>query len=72
MIFDSHAHYDDEAFDKDRDRLLSTLEEQGVGCIVNVGASFRGQRTVWSFLCVIRMSMRQSACIRIMSVNWMR
>ena len=27
MIFDSHAHYDDEAFDKDRDRLLSTLEE---------------------------------------------
>ena len=42
MIFDSHAHYDDEAFDKDRDRLLSTLEEQGVGCIVNVGASFRG------------------------------
>ena len=44
MIFDSHAHYDDEAFDKDRDRLLSTLEEQGVGCIVNVGASFRGAK----------------------------
>ena len=44
MIFDSHAHYDDEAFDKDRDCLLSTLEEQGVGCIVNVGASFRGAK----------------------------
>ena len=44
MIFDSHAHYDDEAFDKDRDRLLSTLEEQGVGCIVNVGASFQGAK----------------------------
>ena len=44
MIFDTHAHYDDEAFDKDRDRLLSTLEEQGVGCIVNVGASFRGAK----------------------------
>ena len=42
MIFDSHAHYDDEAFDKDRDCLLSTMEEQGVGCIVNVGASFQG------------------------------
>lgn len=44
MIFDSHAHYDDEAFDKDRDRLLSTMEEQGVGCIVNVGASFQGAK----------------------------
>ena len=44
MIFDSHAHYDDEAFDKDRDCLLSTLEEQGVGCIVNVGASFQGAK----------------------------
>lgn len=44
MIFDSHAHYDDEAFDKDRDCLLSTLEEQGVGCIVNVGARFRGAK----------------------------
>ncbi len=51
MIFDSHAHYDDEAFDKDRDCLLSTLEEQGVGCIVNVGASFRqkgGLERLWS------------------------
>ena len=66
MIFDSHAHYDDEAFDKDRDRLLSTLEEQGVGCIVNVGASFRGEKDS------VELSMRQSACIRIMSVNWMR
>ena len=44
MIFDSHAHYDDEAFDKDRDCLLSTMEEQGVGCIVNVGASFQGAK----------------------------
>ena len=49
MIFDSHAHYDDEAFDKDRDRLLSTLEEQGVGCIVNVGASFRGKGQCGAF-----------------------
>ena len=48
--FDSHAHYDDEAFDKDRDCLLSTLEEQGVGCIVKRRCKFfRGKRTVWSF-----------------------
>ena len=30
MIFDTHAHYDDEAFDEDRDILLSGLREQNV------------------------------------------
>lgn len=35
MFFDTHAHYDDEAFDADRDRLLSSLPENGVGLVVN-------------------------------------
>ena len=39
MIFDTHAHYDDDAFDEDRDVLLSDLREQNVEYIVNVGAS---------------------------------
>ncbi len=38
-IFDTHAHYDDDAFDQDRDALLSSLPTQGVAKIVNVGAS---------------------------------
>lgn len=38
MIFDTHAHYDDEAFDQDRDALLSGMKDAGVGYIVNVGA----------------------------------
>lgn len=42
MIFDSHAHFDDDAFDEDRDELLSHMREHGVGYIVNVGASLRG------------------------------
>lgn len=37
MIFDSHAHYDDAAFDEDRDELLNSMEENKVACIVNVG-----------------------------------
>lgn len=37
-IFDSHAHYDDEAFDEDRDELLEALPQNGVGAVVNVGA----------------------------------
>lgn len=39
MIFDTHAHYDDEAFDKDRNELLAGMQSQGVDFIVNVGAS---------------------------------
>ncbi len=39
MIFDTHAHYDDEAFDKDRDELLESMKEKGVEFIVNVGSS---------------------------------
>lgn len=47
MIFDSHAHYDDEAFDEDREELLGSMKEHGVGIIVNVGASIEGiKRTV--------------------------
>ena len=38
-IFDTHAHYDDESFDKDRKEVLETVKKQGVGRIVNVGTS---------------------------------
>ena len=47
MIFDTHAHFDDDAFDEDRDILLSELREQNVEYIVNVGASMASsQRSV--------------------------
>ena len=39
MIFESHAHYDDEAFDSDRSELLSQCRNQGIEYIVNVSAS---------------------------------
>ncbi len=37
MIFDTHAHYDSERFDGDREQLLSSLPEKGVGLVVNPG-----------------------------------
>lgn len=46
-IFDTHAHYDNEAFDADREELLASLDAQGIGTIVNVGASIRStQKTL--------------------------
>ena len=37
MYFDTHAHYDDEAFDADRDELLSSLPEAGVTLVIDPG-----------------------------------
>ena len=47
MIFETHAHYDDEQFDMDREALLLSMPEQGVGTIVNVSATYAScQRVV--------------------------
>ena len=46
MIFDTHAHYDDEQFNEDRVELLNSMEEQGVGTIVNVSAAYNSCRKV--------------------------
>ena len=43
-IFDTHAHYDDEAFDVDREQLLTSLPGQGIARVVNVGASLASCR----------------------------
>ena len=47
MIFESHAHYDDEAFDEDREALLASLEHQGIERVINVCAEVENwSRTV--------------------------
>ncbi len=44
MIFDTHAHYDDDAFNTDRDELLKDIKNKGVVFVVNVGASMDSTR----------------------------
>ena len=39
MIFESHAHYDDDVFDEDREELLTSLRDHGIDRVINVGAS---------------------------------
>lgn len=47
MIFDTHAHYDDEAFKDDCDEMLLSMNKNNVGKIVNVGAHLAGsQRSI--------------------------
>ena len=42
MIFETHAHYDDEAFDMDREELLDSLPGKNIGYVVNVAAEAEG------------------------------
>ena len=44
LIFDTHAHYDDEAFDADREALLASMPENGVGLIVDPGCDLDTSR----------------------------
>lgn len=45
MLFDTHAHLDDRAFDADREQLLSTLPEKGIGLVMNPGCSLTSSRS---------------------------
>ena len=44
MLFDTHAHMDDRAFDADREELLRSLPEQGLELVMNPGCSLESSR----------------------------
>ena len=44
MLFDTHAHLDDRAFDADREALLASLPGQGLGLVMNPGCSLESSR----------------------------
>ena len=44
MLFDTHAHLDDRAFDVDRDQLLESLPGQGLELVMNPGCSLESSR----------------------------
>ena len=44
MLFDTHAHMDDRAFDADREALLLSLADQGVALVMNPGCSLASSR----------------------------
>lgn len=45
MIFETHAHYDDEKFDGDREELIAKLPKAGISHVINVGASIESTKT---------------------------
>ena len=45
MIFETHAHYDDEKFTGDREEVLADLPKRGIRPVINVGASIESTKT---------------------------
>ena len=44
MLFDTHAHMDDRAFEDDRGELLAALPGQGLALVMNPGCSLESSR----------------------------
>ena len=41
MIFETHAHYEDAAFDEDREDLLNSLPENNIEYVVNISSTIK-------------------------------
>ena len=59
MIFDTHAHYDDKQFDQDREELLVSMKDNGIGTIVDVGSNM--ETSAWIVDAVNRYPMMDGA-----------
>ena len=59
-LFDTHAHYDDDAFDADRDDVLTGLGEKGVGYVVNPGCTLDSSRQALALAEQLRQSLQAS------------
>lgn len=50
MLFDTHAHYDDPRFDKDRFELLDSMPAKGVSLILNPASNLNSARRVMEYI----------------------
>ncbi len=48
MIFESHAHFDDDAFDEDRESLIESLQKNRIEYVINVGASMESTESTYA------------------------
>ena len=49
MIFETHAHYEDEQFNEDREALLESLPKKGIDYVVNVSTSLETAKQCIAF-----------------------
>lgn len=79
MIFESHAHYEDAQFDQDRESLLKSMKEHGIGTVMNVGStietskkSIRLAETYPLVYAAVGVHPSEIACLSEGAVSWLR
>ncbi len=70
MLFDTHAHYDDEQFDADRDALLASMPGCGISLIVNAASNLQSSRLGLELAEKYRLSTPPSACTPMTRRPW--
>ena len=77
-IFDTHAHYDDDAFNADRNEVLQGLAAQGIGRVTDIGAGIESSKTAlelskhWDFMyCALGVIPGKCSEIREESWKWL-
>ena len=45
MIFDTHAHYDDSVYDKDREAVFRLIKSEGVTMVTNIGSDIESTKS---------------------------
>ncbi len=78
-IFDTHAHYDDEAFDEDRRQLLSELPSRNIAGVVDIGASLescgkaRALAEAYDYIyCAIGIHPSETGDLKESDLDWLR
>lgn len=78
-IFDTHAHYDDEAFEEDREGLLQQLQSRGIAKVVNVAAGLSSCKTTralaekYDFIyCAMGVHPEETAELTEEGLDWLR
>ena len=64
MIFETHAHYDDDRFKDDRDETIKRVHEKGVAPIINVGASIGSTMATIELARNMTLYMQRLECIQ--------
>ena len=72
MYFDSHAHLDDERFQKDFEEILARMKHSGVTAMMNIGCDLPSSENSVRLVKPTRGSGRRSEAIRTMRIMWMR
>lgn len=79
MIFETHAHYEDERFDADRHELLGSMREHQIGYVINVGSDLEtSQKSIalaqqYSYVyAAIGVHPSEIACLNETALEWLR